>query len=240
MDNLYTVILPSAGGVLLIIILSAILSVTTRKRRMNKGWEDAIEAVAYVTKTGLTLAYIPYSPDLFEDEQLFGGALTGIVSILGEITGETELEKKAHVMEYGDKRLIICSGYFGNAILLVNDVKPILRELLVQFLDDFEVTYKFSLAQELVDLNEFASAPLLAESIFGFRKNIVEQVQPLEFDSIDRQDYVEPEEHQETTIEPIEEPIYDSTDEISQEITEDHHQDSQEENRNYEFRDEEY
>jgi hypothetical protein len=170
MDNLYTIVIPVGSGILLAIILPIILVAATKKRRLNKGWKEALEAVAYVTKTGLTLAYVPYSRDLFEDEQLFGGAMTGIMSILGEITGQTNVEMQVHVLEFGDKKLLVCPGYFGNGILLVNDEKPIMKQLLPKFLMDFELTYKTQLASELIDLNEFQAVPLLVESIFGFRK----------------------------------------------------------------------
>jgi len=175
MDHLFDIILPSAGGLLLLILLPIILSVATKKRRMNKGWKEALEAVAFVTKTGLTLAYVPYSKNLFEDEQLFGGALTGVVGILGEITGEKEVQMQVHVLEFGDKRLMVCSGYFGNAILLVKDEKPILDDLIKKFLMEFELTYKMQLAQELIDLNEFSAVPLMVESIFGFREQYLKE-----------------------------------------------------------------
>lgn len=175
MEHLYDIVLPSAGGLLFLILFPTILSVATRKRRMNKGWKEALEAVAFVTKTGLTLAYVPYCKDLFEDEQLFGGALTGVVGILGEITGEAEVQMQVHVLEFGDKRLLVCSGYFGNAILLVNDVKPILNDLIKKFLMEFELTYKIQLAQELIDLNEFSAVPLMVESIFGFREQYLKE-----------------------------------------------------------------
>ncbi|MHA1503399.1 MAG: Ig-like domain-containing protein, partial [Candidatus Heimdallarchaeota archaeon] len=164
------IIASSAGGLILIILLSVIISAATKKTRMNRNWEDDMEAVAYVTKTGLTLAYVPYTRDLFEDEQLFGGALTGIVSILGEITGEKDVEMKVNVIEFGDKQLVICPGFFGNAILLVNDVKPIMKDLVVRFAVDFELTYKHNLTQDLIDLNEFSAVPLMVEGIFGIRK----------------------------------------------------------------------
>ncbi|MGC9779942.1 MAG: Ig-like domain-containing protein [Candidatus Heimdallarchaeota archaeon] len=225
-ENLFTIVIPSTGGILFIILLSAILSVTTRKKRLNRGWEDAIVAVAYVTKTGLTLTYVPYSPDLFEDEQLFGGALTGIMSILGEITGETEVAMKVHVMEYGDKRLMICSGYFGNGILLVTDVKSKLKELLKQFINDFETAYKFSLTQELIDLNEYSSAPLLVESIFGFRKNIFQRQTDQLLNTIDTQDYSTPE--------------HDTSHQTNQDIAVSYYQENYEENANNEYRNEEY
>jgi len=170
MDHLYDIVLPSAGGLLFLILFPSILSVATRKRRQNKGWKEALEAVAFVTKTGLTLAYVPYSKNLFEDEQLFGGALTGVVGILGEITGEQEVQMQVHTLEFGDKRLMVCLGYFGNAILLVKDEKPILYGLIKKFLMEFELTYKTQLIQELIDLNEFSAVPLMVESIFGFRE----------------------------------------------------------------------
>ncbi|MBN1331042.1 MAG: hypothetical protein JXA54_16335 [Candidatus Heimdallarchaeota archaeon] len=175
LDNLYTIVIPGASGIIFIILFSTILSIATKKRRINKGWFEALQAVAYVTKTGLTLAFIPYTKDLFEDEQLFGGAMTGIVSILGEITGETNTEMKTHTLEYGDKQLIITMGYFGNAILLVNDVKPKLKELLNKFIMEFELTYKHQLVSELIDLNDFEAVRLMVEGIFGFRKNVFQE-----------------------------------------------------------------
>jgi hypothetical protein len=175
MENLYTIVIPAGAGILLAIFLPIILVAATKKRRLNKGWQEALSAVAYVTKTGLTLAYVPYSRDLFEDEQLFGGAMTGIMTILSEITGQTDVSMQTHILEFGDKRLIVCPGYFGNGILLVDDVKPILKQYLSKFLMEFELTYKYQLANELIDLNEFQAVPLLVESIFGFRKEFYQQ-----------------------------------------------------------------
>jgi hypothetical protein len=197
MDHLYNIILPSAGGLLFLILFPTILSVATRKHRQNRGWQESLEAVAFVTKTGLTLAYVPYSKDLFEDEQLFGGALTGVVGILGEITGEAEIQMQVHTLEFGDKRLMVCSGIFGNAILLVKDEKPILDELIKKFLMEFELTYKLQLVQELIDLNEFSAVPLMVESIFGFREQYLADTlkqykdEQLEFDQEDQQYYQE-------------------------------------------------
>ncbi|HUT80401.1 MAG TPA: Ig-like domain-containing protein [Candidatus Bathyarchaeia archaeon] len=192
LDHLYTVVIPSASGIVFIILLSTILSVATKKRRINKGWFEALQAVAYVTKTGLTLAFVPYSKDLFEDEQLFGGAMTGIVSILGEITGETSTEMKTHTLEYGDKQLIITMGYFGNAIILVNQVKPKLKELLSKFLMEFELTYKRQLASELIDLNDFSAVNLMVEGIFGVRKNIFHEPSVEHYFEQAQQTYQEP------------------------------------------------
>jgi len=163
------IIAASGGGIVLIILLSVIISIATKKQRLNKNWEKDMHAVAYVTKTGLTLAYVPYTRDMFEDEQLFGGAMTGIMSILGEITGETDVEMKVNVIEFGDKQLVVCPGFFGKAILLVNDVKPIMKDLVVRFVVDFELTYKHNLTQDLIDLNEFSAVPLMVEGIFGVR-----------------------------------------------------------------------
>jgi len=94
---------------------------------------------------------------------------------LGEITGEAVVQMQVHVLEFGDKRLMVCSGYFGNAILLVKDEKPILYDLIKKFLMEFELTYKIQLAQELIDLNEFSAVPLMVESIFGFREQYLKE-----------------------------------------------------------------
>ncbi len=166
-DNLFTIVIPSAAGLLLMLILAIIISVAIRKRGVNHGWRDVVKAVAYVTKTGLTVAYVRYTEDIYTDEQLFGGALTGIVGILGEITGEEEVTMKVQTMEYGGKRLLVCSGIFGNAILLASETKPILKELLKKFILEFELTYKFNLAQDMLDLNDYEAAPLMVESYFG-------------------------------------------------------------------------
>ena len=174
-EHLFTIIIPASSGVILIALLSALLAVMTKRRVSNKGWQDVIEAVAYVTKTGLTTCYVPYTKDLFEDEQLFGGALTGIVGILGEITGESSIELNVQVMEYGGKSLMICPGLFGNSILLVTDEKPILKELLRKFTLEYELTFKNSLVNELVNLNDFDAAPKMAESYFGPRKRLGEE-----------------------------------------------------------------
>ncbi|HUU77741.1 MAG TPA: Ig-like domain-containing protein [candidate division Zixibacteria bacterium] len=207
MDNLFTIIIPAGSGLLLIIILSIVVSAVVKKRSPNRGWEDVIDAVAYVTKTGLTTCYVPYSLDMFEDEQLFGGAMTGVVGILGEITGETNVEMKVHVMEFGGKRLMICPGLFGNSILLVTDAKPILKELLQKFTLEFELTYKHNLSSELVNLNDFDAVTILVETYFGVRKNLptFEQVEIIQerFEDINQtetEEYLENNENESTTV----------------------------------------
>ncbi|NHJ87886.1 MAG: hypothetical protein FK734_20655 [Asgard group archaeon] len=175
-ENMMMLIYIGAGA-LAVIILSSIVAVTVKKRNVNKGWKKAVDAVAYVAKTGLTVTFVPYSPDLFDDSQLFGGAMTGILGILAEITGQSDSLLTAQVIEYGEKRLIICPGYFGNAILLMNDVKEIHKETLKKFIVDFEINYKYQLSNELINLNDFDAVPLLVESYFGIRPPSVRQLQ---------------------------------------------------------------
>ncbi|MHA1556465.1 MAG: Ig-like domain repeat protein, partial [Candidatus Heimdallarchaeota archaeon] len=177
MDNLFTIVIPSAAGILLILILASIITVVARKKGANRGWQDVIQAVAYVTKTGLTVTYIPYVEDLFADEQLFGGALTGVVGILGEITGEEEVAMSVQTIEYGGKRLLVCTGIFGNAILLVSEAKPILKDLLLKFILEFELTYKFTLSEDMLNLNDYDDVPIMVESYFGVRSERMRNIQ---------------------------------------------------------------
>jgi hypothetical protein len=172
-DNLLTIVVPSLSGLVVLIVLASVLAVRLKRRKAIKGWQEAIEAVAYVTKTGLTVLYVPYSKGMFEDEQLFGGAMIGVLGILEEITGQRDSQMNIHVMEFGDKRLVIAPSYFGNAILLVNDVKEQHKSRLQEFVRDFELTYKQELTSEgLLNLNEFDEARLLVENYFGVRKEI--------------------------------------------------------------------
>ncbi|MHA1556374.1 MAG: Ig-like domain-containing protein, partial [Candidatus Heimdallarchaeota archaeon] len=171
LDNLFRVVIPVISSILTIIIIAVVVAILIQRRGINQGWRKVVEAVAYVKKTGLTAAYVPYKENLFDDEQLFGGALTGIVGILGEITGASEVEMVVQTMEYGGKRLLICSGEFGHAILLVSDIKPVLKDLLIKFLLEFELTYNQALGEEMLNLNDFASVSLIVESYFGVRSS---------------------------------------------------------------------
>jgi hypothetical protein len=45
-------------------------------------------------ESGINAVFVPYSRAIIDEEQLFGGALSGIRSLLGEITGERKVYGK--------------------------------------------------------------------------------------------------------------------------------------------------
>ncbi|MBD3189058.1 MAG: hypothetical protein GF308_00355 [Candidatus Heimdallarchaeota archaeon] len=156
----------SLGGSLMFILI-VVLFVTLRKPVANIGWREAILAVAYVTKTGTTCIYVPYSSELISDDQLFGGAMTGIRGVLQEITGGEETKRSVENVEVGNKTFLIYPGEFGEGVLLTNSVKPILKTNLIKFTDDFEEEFEKDLSEDLINLHEFALGKVMVESYFG-------------------------------------------------------------------------
>ncbi|MBD3192697.1 MAG: hypothetical protein GF308_18810 [Candidatus Heimdallarchaeota archaeon] len=161
--NLLIVIL----GSILFVIISILLSITLSRVVANIGWKEEIQAVAYVMNTGLTSVYVPYTEQFVEEEQLFGGAMSGVMSILEEITGE-KTETKVHKVEFGNKMLLLFPRKYGTSIVLVNKVKPIIISRLEEFAEEFEQEYKGPLINNLyVRDTDFATAPILVETYFG-------------------------------------------------------------------------
>lgn len=164
--NLLIVIL----GSILFLIVAIILSITITRAVANIGWKEEIQAVAYVMNTGLTSVYVPYAEQFVEEEQLFGGAMSGVMSILQEITGEKS-ESKIHKVEFGNKMLLLYPRKYGTTIVLVNNVKPIIIKQLEEFAEEFEQEYKGPLINNLyVKEADFATAPILVETYFGISK----------------------------------------------------------------------
>jgi hypothetical protein len=178
--NLYYV----AGGSLVTIILVTLLAVAIRRRVVNLGWQKEIVAVSYVFN-GLPCVYIQNVPELVKDELLFGGALTGIRGILEEITGEKST-LEIQTVEMNQKIVLICPGEFGDAVLMVNKIKPIHKSKLKEFTQFFEKEYRHTLKQEdqIFTPETFRAASILVESFFGINENI-QLVDDCEFEVIE-------------------------------------------------------
>jgi len=159
-------------GLAIVIIASLVLVITLRRPTSNRGWEEEIVVVAYVLKSGLTSLFIPYSVEIATDEQLFGGAMSGIRGILEEIIGKKNLFE-VETVEFGDKHLLIYSGLHGDTVLLVRSIKPIHSKLLSKFADDFEKEYSEPLSDDRhVSLSDYIGAEILVEEYFGKRAPI--------------------------------------------------------------------
>ncbi|MHA1187216.1 MAG: hypothetical protein ACTSSK_10140, partial [Candidatus Heimdallarchaeota archaeon] len=77
-------------GIVLFVVWMIFLSVVTRNHIANRNWQEDTIAVLFIRKTGLTCAYVPYSPRLIQEEQLIGGAMIAIQGVLEEISGVKE------------------------------------------------------------------------------------------------------------------------------------------------------
>lgn len=159
-------------GVVLTVIVAIVLAISLRKPISNIGWRDELVVVSYILNSGLTTIFVPYSPEIITDEQLFGGALTGIRGILEEIIG-TKSEFEVEVFEFGEKHLLNYSGLFGDCILIVKKLKPIHVRTLSFFADDFEKQYSEVLDDDThVTEEEYKGSEELVEKYFGKRFNL--------------------------------------------------------------------
>ncbi|NHJ87887.1 MAG: hypothetical protein FK734_20660 [Asgard group archaeon] len=154
-------------GILVFAALAAVLVVGLRKPILNRNWEPEVIAVLYVRSTGLTCTYIPYNPKLIQEEQLVGGAMIAIQSILEEITGERR-KARVETLEIGTKSLLLFAGDFGFGGLLVKAVKPIHKEKLENFTKKYERIYREPLkSQYFVDAAAFEKSYNLVYEFFG-------------------------------------------------------------------------
>ncbi|MHA1211076.1 MAG: hypothetical protein ACTSSH_01320, partial [Candidatus Heimdallarchaeota archaeon] len=194
-----------SGGILLFALLTVITIITSRRSAINRNWEDEIIAVIYVRNTGLTCAFAPYSPKLIQEEQLIGGAMIAIQSILDEISGENGAKRRVETLEIGTKSLMLFSGHHGYGALIVKDVKPKHKELLEEFTIKFEKVYSKPLqAVYYVDSTAFAKAIVLIEEFFGPVKGGMEGVAQ---EGLAEQLRVSKEEHEKSLVGKVDEDL---------------------------------
>ncbi len=156
-------------GVAVAIIIGFIIAIALKRPVSNLGWKEEIIVVAYILKSGLTALFVPYSVEIATDEQLFGGAMSGIRSILEEIIGKKK-RFEVEMVEFGDKHLLIYTGLYGDSIALVRSIKPIHSRLLNKFADEFEDRYGKCLEDDKhVSAADYYGAEDLVEKFFGKR-----------------------------------------------------------------------
>ncbi len=155
-----------------VIVLSLVWTVGLRKPLLNRNWQDNVIAVIYVRNTGLTCVYAPYYPDIIQEEQLFGGAMIAIQSLLDEISVEEKKRTRLETLEIGDKTLLIASGIYGFGALLTKKVKPKHKNSVKSFTKKFESIYKRPLESSYyVSSTEFTGSLKLVEQYFGSLDN---------------------------------------------------------------------
>ncbi|NHJ05155.1 MAG: hypothetical protein EAX90_10040, partial [Candidatus Heimdallarchaeota archaeon] len=161
-DFLYIII-----AISVVVIASFIIVISLRRPISNLRWQNELVVFAYILKSGLTTIFIPYSYEIVTDEQLFGGAMSGIRGILEEIIGNKSKDEVESV-EFGNKHLLIYSGKYGDNVLLVNKIKPIHSKLLKQFAEEFEEKYSNVLIDDThVSMRDYVGASDIVEKYFG-------------------------------------------------------------------------
>ncbi|NHJ46440.1 MAG: VCBS repeat-containing protein [Asgard group archaeon] len=154
-----------AAFVVLLIFIS-IVSVSTRKRKQNKNWIDEIVSVLYIKSTGLTCVSVNYIPDIVQDEQLIGGAMVAIQSILNEYSGKRG--SKIRTIELGSQSMLILQSNYGICALIVKELKPIHKTTISKFTSEFEKKYNNALKTlYFVDSTSFDGSTSLVEKYFG-------------------------------------------------------------------------
>jgi hypothetical protein len=152
-----------------VIILGFIGAIAFRKNIMNIGWKHEIVVVSYVLKSGLTVFFMPYTPQLVTDEQLFGGAMSGIRGILEEIIGKKK-KNEVETVEFGERHLLIYTGDYGDAVLTVSDIKPIHSKRLREFAIEFEKRFRSQIKNDThIDMSNYDGVIDLVEEYFGPR-----------------------------------------------------------------------
>ncbi|NPE09022.1 MAG: hypothetical protein GNW80_12130, partial [Asgard group archaeon] len=160
------IIYVSAGSAL-VILLVILFSITIRKQVVNIGWKNEIVTVAYILN-GLPCVYMMNKPEEVKGDMLFGGAMAGIRGVLEEITGEKS-KMKLQTVDIGEKKVLICPGNHGDAVLMLNSIKPIHKEKIIEFTKAFEYDYDHILKQEdlLITQDTFRGANILVQIHFG-------------------------------------------------------------------------
>jgi len=160
------IIYVSAGGALLILLV-ILFSITIRKQVVNIGWKNEIITVAYILN-GLPCVYMMNKPEEVKGDMLFGGAMAGIRGVLQEITGEKS-KMKLQTVDIGEKKVLICPGNHGDAVLMLNKIVPIHKEKIIEFTKAFEYDYDHILKQEdlLITQDTFRGANILVQIHFG-------------------------------------------------------------------------
>lgn len=160
-------LVPVVVGLGVFLILSLVMAVSLRKPIMNRGWHEEIQNISYILRSGLTVLYIPYSSQMITDEQLFGGAMSGIRGILEEIIGK-QSKHDVETVEFGRKHLLIYTSNYGDTVLVVNKVKPNHSQKLKLFANEFEFIYRDAVADDThVNMARFKGSIDLAKKYFG-------------------------------------------------------------------------
>jgi hypothetical protein len=150
-----------------VVIISTILAISLRKPIRNIGWQDEIVNLSYILRSGLTVMYLPFSQEMVSDEQLFGGAMSGIRSILEELIGSRRKYAVDNV-EFGNKNLLIYSSSYGDAILIVDKIKPIHYHKLEAFTKEFEFIYRDAITDDTyVKISKFDGYLGVVTKYFG-------------------------------------------------------------------------
>ncbi|MEA2069834.1 MAG: hypothetical protein U9O98_00935, partial [Asgard group archaeon] len=163
-SNIVTYLFGAIGGIIVLIVVAFLI---LRKPIANIGWKESLKAVSYIMKNGQTAMYVPYTTQFLKEDQLFGGGMTGILSVLEEITGEKEVYKEVQTVEYGNSYLLIYPSTYGTGIAMVSEKKPKHEDVIENFTIDFENTYRKAIARDFIFEPDFQDARKLAEKYFG-------------------------------------------------------------------------
>lgn len=160
-------LIPLIVGIATILIVSIVAAISLRKPIMNRGWHEEIQNITYILKSGLTVLYVPYSSRMVTDEQLFGGAMSGIRGILEEIIGN-QSKFEVETVEFGKKHLLIYSSNYGDTVLVVSKVKPIHLQKLALFANEFEFIYQDAVSDDThVNMSRFKGSMDIVQKYFG-------------------------------------------------------------------------
>jgi MFS family permease len=127
-------------GLLFLISLAFVTRAKETLQPHSQDWRDFIERIYINTKAGLNVfAYNFKYPSLnrtnTEEEDLVSGGLSGVQSILREISHSN---RTIEVLDHGDKKLLFHEGKYTTAVLFTKMDLNVLREKLAQFVNLFE------------------------------------------------------------------------------------------------------
>ena len=154
-------------GIGVFILLILFLSIAIRGPIANRNWQEDNIAVMFIKKTGLTCAYVPYTPKLIQEEQLVGGVMIAIQGVLEEISGEKE-ENVLEILQLGSKSLVIFNARYCIGVVMVKTVKPKHKSLITNLTKEFEKKYNTPLkAIYYVDPDSFQGTENMIKKYFG-------------------------------------------------------------------------
>lgn len=118
-----------------IAIFSVLHAKETLPSKEEREWRDCIHHLFLLNTNGVSIIYHPFVEETLIDQDLMAGGLTGIISMIQEMT---KSEDKVEVFSQKNSKLILKYGQYTTAALITLKDLKILHQKLEKFILEFE------------------------------------------------------------------------------------------------------